>query len=630
MRSILLVGASLIALSTPALANEDVLRLSRDPANVVMPSITYDGWNYSSLDQINLSNIKRISLSWTLQIGILDSHEAPPLVIGNTMYVISPRPNFLYAFDLVQEGIIKWEYRPTLDPAPAGPPNCCSAPPRGLYYADGTLYFGTADGKVSAVSAASGEEKWRVASADAARGESMAGAGLVVGKQFLIGAGGEGARGRVNAHDLATGAKTWSFANMGPNADVGIGTRFQKNYPYLSSANPAQDTWFGDSWQRGGGATAGYFTYDPALGLFYYGSSTCAPVNPDYRRERGKIDLDAAGHLTAFPNNFCASQMARDATTGELVWAYNLTPQDMWGFDEPSVVPLIDIGTTKAAVKIAGNGLVYAWDRATGKLAGEPWMHSFEDVIKGPAFVDMQTGLPAYDVAKVAFTAVEDRRKVTPEDPAAGANPRPANYTGTEILFCPGGGARKWENDAYSPRTKLIYTHTSNSCAATVAIAGEYTPGQGYQLIRRAAGVTLPRKDVAGQATTVLSELKAIDPAGRKIAWARPIGDEFRSPQLVTAGDLVFKGNTANGAMEAYNALNGEPMWSFRSGSGFAQSPVTYLLGGNQYVAVVASSPAANTPVPINAAPDAAARFRRGGTTLYVFCLGGATCSATE
>ena len=106
----------------------------------------------------------------------------------------------------------------------------------------------------------------------------MAGAGLVVGKQFLIGAGGEGARGRVNAHDLATGAKTWSFANMGPNAEVGIGTRFQKNYPYLSSANPAQDTWFGDSWQRGGGATAGYFTYDPALGLFYYGSSTCAPT----------------------------------------------------------------------------------------------------------------------------------------------------------------------------------------------------------------------------------------------------------------------------------------------------------------------------------------------------------------
>jgi lanthanide-dependent methanol dehydrogenase len=66
-----------------ALANDDVLRLSRDPANVVMPNITYNGWNYSALDQINLNNVKDLSVAWTWQVGVLDSHEASPLVVGD-------------------------------------------------------------------------------------------------------------------------------------------------------------------------------------------------------------------------------------------------------------------------------------------------------------------------------------------------------------------------------------------------------------------------------------------------------------------------------------------------------------------------------------------------------------------
>ena len=84
-----------------AFANDDVLRLSRDPANVVMPSITYNGWNYSTLDQINMNNVKNLSVAWTLQIGILDSHEASPLVIGDTMYVVSSEGT-LYAVTRAQ------------------------------------------------------------------------------------------------------------------------------------------------------------------------------------------------------------------------------------------------------------------------------------------------------------------------------------------------------------------------------------------------------------------------------------------------------------------------------------------------------------------------------------------------
>ena len=104
-------------MSGTAVANDDVLRLSRDPANVVMPNITYNGWNYSALDQVNLNNVKNLAVAWTWQIGILDSHEASPLVVGDTMYIVSPKPNYVYALDLSKDGVIKWEFRPTMDVA---------------------------------------------------------------------------------------------------------------------------------------------------------------------------------------------------------------------------------------------------------------------------------------------------------------------------------------------------------------------------------------------------------------------------------------------------------------------------------------------------------------------------------
>ena len=66
-----------------ALANDDVTALMDDPANVVMPSINYSGWNYSTLDQITLDNVADLQVAWTWQIGILDSHEASPLVVGD-------------------------------------------------------------------------------------------------------------------------------------------------------------------------------------------------------------------------------------------------------------------------------------------------------------------------------------------------------------------------------------------------------------------------------------------------------------------------------------------------------------------------------------------------------------------
>ena len=97
-----------------ASANEDVIA-QVEAGNIVMPNITYNGWNYSTLDQITLDNVADLRVEWTWQVGILDSHEASPLVIGDTMYIVSPKPNYVYALDLAQDGVIKWEFRPDMN-----------------------------------------------------------------------------------------------------------------------------------------------------------------------------------------------------------------------------------------------------------------------------------------------------------------------------------------------------------------------------------------------------------------------------------------------------------------------------------------------------------------------------------
>jgi alcohol dehydrogenase (cytochrome c) len=308
-----------------------------------------------------------------------------------------------------------------------------------------------------------------------------------------------------------------------------------------------------------------------------------------------------------------------------LIWAYNITPTDMWDLDEPLITPLLDLnigGTTrKVAVKAARNGMFYVWDRANGKLVNEPWMHTFQDIMRG---VDMQTGLPMYDITKVMFTDLADRRRYTQSDPYA--NNKPADYTGTEVIFCPGTAARNWENDAFSPRTNLLYTATDNSCGALRMIKGDYTPNNamtgGYRL--RVSLTGAPSLDLDGRPTTVQGQLIASDPVGRKRVWAKEFTtDANRNPILATAGDLLFQGGNDRGVLRAMNARTGDTVWEFRAGARFHQSPITYSQGGKQFVAIIASSAAANTAVAANAAPDNANRYRRSGTTLYVFKLPG-------
>ncbi len=620
--------------ASSAFANQDVLDHIA-AGDVVQPNYTYDGHNFSTFDQINLSNVADLTIAWTMQIGVLDQFEASPLVVGDTMYIVTPvnqsegsgqAPNEVLALDLNNNGNIIWEFRPDVDREHALQA-CCGAETRGLQYAEGNIYYHTLDGQVFALDGQTGEALWRAIGADVTIAEHTPGNGLVVGDLYIIGTeGGEfGVRGHVSAYDIHTGQTQWVMYSMGPDNEVGIGPRF--NPYYADDKQGSLSTWYGDSWRHGGGTVWGYFTYDPELDMFYYSTGNCGPWNPDYRREWGVVNLDANGGLVDYRNNWCASQMARDATTGELIWAYNITPADMWDLDEPINTPLVDVdlngdGTLEhTAMKASRSGYFYVWDRTDGQLLTEPWPFVYVDYAMG---VDMATGRKEYDIRRWTFTDAADRANYT-DYQMPGAAGRD-DFTGTEVDMCPGNSARNWENDSYSNQTSLFYVSADNTCWSEYVVPGQYVAGEAYRLrqaginpngVNRVADRNSPDY---GQPTDVAGALDAIDPVTSQIAWTVPFSSAARIPVSSTAGGLVLQGNPNDGTVDAYNASTGDLVWSFPIGSQVHTSPISYMHDGKQYIAFLASG-SSTSQVNVGDAANDGDRYRRAGSTLFVFAL---------
>jgi PQQ-dependent dehydrogenase (methanol/ethanol family) len=653
MRTFVAVAAMALGggFASAASANDDVMKLQQDPAQVIQPNMTYNGWNYSPLDKINTTNVKDLSVAWTFQLGVTDETEASPLIVGTTMYLVTPKPNRVYALDLTKDGAIKWEFRPDASNLSSViQVACCGAQTRGMNYAEGKLFFQTLGGHVYALDAETGKVVWDTQGSDLLAGQTMTSNGMVIHDLYITGvAGGEfGVRGYVTAYDINTGKQRWRYYSMGPNNEVGIGSRFKPFYADDQIANPAADSWYGDSWKTGGGSVWGFFTYDADLNMFYYSTGNCGPWNPDYRREFGKVDLDANGGLKDYRNNYCASMMARDATTGELIWAYNMNPQDSWDLDEPLTSPLVDLTIDgklhKAVIKAARNGYFYVWDRQTGELLTQPWPFVYNNIMKG---VDMKTGRPEYDIDKILFTNVEDRRKytqagaVSAEDQAI-SKEEAALYgdkaddasakKGTEADICPSIQARNWENDAWSPQTGLLYTSTQFACRAMRVTEGTYKQPQtaeGYKLYEWAGDKYA--LDMNGKPSKVVNQLQANDPVTGKTVWHIDYTQPTQDPILATAGGLLFVGGDDEGVVRGIDAKKGDVLWQFRTGSGSAASPVTYIgPDGGQYMAFISSSKPGAVAVAADAAPDAGNRYSREGSTLYVFKLPGSANVAAK
>src|ERR1041385_8526494 len=257
----------------------------RDDGQWAMPARDYAATRYSGLNQITPANAARLKPVWTFSTGVLGGHEGQPLVVDKTMYVVTPFPNVLYAFDLTQDGFpLKWKYRPDVNPASLGIA-CCDGINRGAVYADGKIIYNLLDGHTVAVDAADGHEVWKTQIADINQGETTPMAPFVAGNRVIVGpSGGEfGIWGWVKGLDLATGKILWTAHNMGPDSAM-----LARAGTFRGTGNLGVSTWEGDAWRRGGAPVWGWISYDPQLDLIYFGTGNPGPYNTEQRPGENK------------------------------------------------------------------------------------------------------------------------------------------------------------------------------------------------------------------------------------------------------------------------------------------------------------------------------------------------------
>jgi PQQ-dependent dehydrogenase (methanol/ethanol family) len=497
---------------------------------------------FSGLDQITTSSVSQLGVRETFSTGIVAGHEAAPLVVNHTMYVVTPWPNVLYALDLATPGVpVKFAYKPKPLAAARGVA-CCDVVNRGAAYADGVVFFNTLDNRTIAVDAETGEERWAVTLGDINRGETMTMAPLVVKDKVLVGnSGGEfGVRGWLTALDAASGRTAWRAYSTGPDQDVLIGERFKPHYAMDRGTDLGVSTWPPDAWQTGGGAVWGWISYDPELDLVYYGTSNPGPWNPEQRPG---------------DNKWTAGTFARDPDTGEAVWFYQWSPHDLYDHDGVNEHILIDLSINGAErrvlVRPERNGYVYVLDRITGEvLSADPFVH-----ITSSKGVDLTSGrlIPVPEKAPSVGSVVRD---ICPASP----------------------GAKDWQPAAYSPRTGLVYMPHNNLCMDFEGLEANYIAGTPFvgANVRYHAGPGGFR-----------GEFSAWDPVGRRKVWSVKENFPVWSGAVVTAGDVVFYG-TMEGWFKALDARTGDLLWQFRTGSGIIGQPISYRgPDGKQYVAVL-------------------------------------------
>src|SRR2546427_3128320 len=199
-----------------------------------MPAGDYASSRYSELSSITPQNAANLKVAWAFSTGVLRGHEGQPLVVGNTMYVVTPYPNVSYAIDLAQTGQpLKWKFRPDNAQQAIGRA-CCDVVNRGAAYADGKIFYNLLDGHTIAVDAATGTQVWRTKMGDLSRGETITMAPIVVKGRVIVGSsGGEmGVRGWIAALDAATGKEVWRAYNIGPDKDVNGGPKVKPFYAH--------------------------------------------------------------------------------------------------------------------------------------------------------------------------------------------------------------------------------------------------------------------------------------------------------------------------------------------------------------------------------------------------------------
>jgi alcohol dehydrogenase (cytochrome c) len=381
----------------------------------------YDGQRFSTLDQINTSNVDKLKPAWVFQhgpMGLMAAHatyafEATPIVVDGIMF-ISGWDGYVWALDAT-DGSLLWTYQHAV---PLDTPLCCGNINRGVAVAQGKVFMATPDAHLIALNATNGKLVWDKAFGDIRAGESATVAPLIVKNFVIVGAsGGEyGVRGHIDAFNIETGERAW------------------RHYTIPKPGEPGSETWPNtEAWARGGGTTWITGTYDPELDLLYWGTGN---PGPDFRSE-----------VRPGANLFTNSVLAIDPDNGNRVWHYQWTPHDLWDYDGVGENILFDRNGRKLLAHFDKNGHLYIVDRTNGEF------------VRAVEFTETTWG----DV-----------------DPATGevtAHLKPTSE-GTLIKPGPSGGKEGFPHAAYSPQTGYLYVPViDNTALFKTSPVGEFAEG---------------------------------------------------------------------------------------------------------------------------------------------------------
>ena len=539
-----------LAIPGTALANADVAKLIKDPKNWAMQAGNFENQRYSTLNQINKSNVKNMKVAWTFSTGVLRGHEGGPLVIGDTLFVHSPFPNKVFAIDLETQKI-KWKYEPKQDPSVI-PVMCCDTVNRGLAYAEGKVFLQQADTMLVALDAKSGKKLWEVKNGDPKVGGTNTNAPHVFKDKVITGiSGGEfGIRGYVAAYDINTGKQVWKGYSTGPDAEMLMDPEKTMTWTNGKMAPVGKDsslkTWQGDQWKIGGGTTWGWYSYDPQENLMYYGSGNPSTWNPSQRPGDNKWSM---------------TLWARDVDTGKARWVYQMTPHDEWDFDGINEVILADVDVKgkkrKVAVHFDRNGFAYTMDRVSGELLVA---EKYDPKVNWATHVDMNTGRPQV-VAKYSTRQ----------------NGEDVNTKGV----CPAAlGTKDQQPASFNPKNGLFYVPTNHVCMDYEPFRVEYTAGQPY------VGATLSMFPAPGSHGG-MGNFITWDAGKGKIVQSKPEKFSVWSGSLVTAGGIACYG-TLEGYLKCVDAddINKE-LFKFKTPSGIIGNVNTWEYKGKQYIGIL-------------------------------------------
>jgi PQQ-dependent dehydrogenase (methanol/ethanol family) len=538
------------ALTLPgvAAANADLEKQIADPKNHAMQAGDMYNQRYSKLAQINTQNVGKMQVAWMFSTGVLRGHEGSPLVVNGTMYVHTPFPNKVFAIDLDTQKT-KWRYEPKQDVAVI-PQMCCDTVYRGLAYAENKIFLQQADSTLVALDAGTGKVIWSVKNGDPKVGAVNTNAPHVFKDKVITGiSGGEwGVRGFLAAYDINTGKQVWKAFSTGPDSEMLMDP--DKTMTWTDGAlkpvgkDSSLKTWQGDQWKTGGGTTWGWYSYDKALNLLYYGTGNPSTWNPAQRPG------DNRWSMTIF---------ARDVDTGAAKWAYQMTPYDEWDFDGINEMILADINVkgqpTKALVHFDRNGFGYTLDRTSGALLVA---EKFDPAVNWATNVDMKTGRPQV-VAKYSTAK----------------NGADVNTKG----ICPAAlGSKDEQPAAFNPKNSRFYVPTNHVCMDYEPFKVDYVAGQPY------VGATLSMFPAPGG--THMGNFVAWDAGTGKIVQSKAEKFSVWSGVLVTAGDIACYG-TLEGFLKCVDAndINKE-LFKFKTPSGIIGDVFTYEHKGKQYIGV--------------------------------------------